>query len=57
MIVSKLRAIVRRMTTDQKGVTALEYGLLGALIIVICAGIISQMGQRVLAYFTAVGSV
>ena len=57
MVVSKLLAVVRRMTSDQKGVTALEYGLVGALIIVVCASVIGTIGQRVLAYFVAVGAV
>lgn len=57
MVVSKVLAVVRRMTSDQKGVTALEYGLVGALVVVVCAGVIGTMGQRVLAYFTAVGAV
>lgn len=57
MFVSKMLAAARRAAVDHKGVTALEYGLVGALIVVVCSSIIGTMGQRVLAYFTSVAAV
>ena len=56
MVVSKLLAVVRRMTADQNGVTAVEYGVLGALIIAVCVGIIGTVGTNLLAYFQSIAT-
>ena len=53
MVVSKLLAVLRRAAPDQKGVIALEYAVLGALIIVVCAVSISAVGSGVLTYFNS----
>ena len=39
-----IRAILRRLRTDQKGATAIEYGLIAALIVVAMMGGLRAMG-------------
>ena len=56
MVVSKLLAVLRRAAPDQKGVIALEYALLGVLIIVVCAATIGTVGEGVLAYFQRIAA-
>ena len=53
MVVSKLLAVLRRAAPDQKGVIALEYAVLGALIIVVCAATIGAVGSGVFTYFNS----
>ena len=56
MSVSKMLAATRRLVSDAKGVTAVEYGVLGALIIVACIAIITTLGTNLKATFTTIGS-
>ena len=53
MVVSNLLVILRRAAPDQKGVIALEYAVLGALIIVVCAATIGAVGSGVFTYFNS----
>lgn len=46
MIVSKLLTSARALVSDEKGVTAVEYGVIGALIIVVCIVTITALGTR-----------
>ena len=39
-----IRSILRRLFTDQKGATAIEYGLIAALIVVAMMGALSKLG-------------
>ena len=39
-----IRRILRRLLTDQKGATAIEYGLIAALIIIAMMGGLSALG-------------
>ena len=53
MVVSKLLAVLRRAAFDQKVVIALEYALLGVLIIVVCAATVGAVGSGVFTYFNS----
>ena len=44
----------RRLAIDDKGVTAVEYGVLGALIIVVCIGVITTLGTTLSGTFTTI---
>jgi pilus assembly protein Flp/PilA len=46
------------LTTDRRGVTMLEYGLIAALIAAVCVGAVTTMGTNLSAMLTAVaGSI
>jgi pilus assembly protein Flp/PilA len=42
--VNAIRSILRRLRTDQKGATAIEYGLIAALIVIAMMGGLRAMG-------------
>jgi pilus assembly protein Flp/PilA len=54
MTISSLKASIRRLTTDEDGVTAVEYGVIGALIIVACVTIIGGVGTNLGGAMTAI---
>ena len=54
MSLSNILKATRRLTTDDKGVTAVEYGVLGALIIVVCIGVITTLGTGLRGTFTTI---
>lgn len=54
MSFSNILAATRRLVTDDKGVTAVEYGVLGALIIVVCIGVITLLGTTLQGVFTTI---
>jgi len=39
-----IRSILRRLFTDKKGATAIEYGLIAALIVIAMMGALSRLG-------------
>jgi pilus assembly protein Flp/PilA len=39
-----IRSILRRLLSDQKGATAIEYGLIAALIVIAMMGALSRLG-------------
>ena len=39
-----IRRILRRLLTDRKGATAIEYGLIAALIVIAMMGALSRLG-------------
>lgn len=47
-------AYIRALIADKKGVTAIEYGVIAALIIAVCVGILGTLGGQVNAAFTTV---
>jgi pilus assembly protein Flp/PilA len=47
----------RRFIRDQAGVTAIEYGLIAALIAVVIIGAVTALGTSVQGTFNAVASV
>lgn len=46
---------VQRFMRDEEGVTAIEYGLLAALIAVVIIGAVTSVGDNLTDTFTAVG--
>jgi pilus assembly protein Flp/PilA len=44
MLISDLKAFIRRLTTDEAGVTAVEYGVIGAVIIVVALAAFQLVG-------------
>ena len=53
MVVSNLLVVLRRAPLNQKAVLALEYALLGVLIIVVCAATVGAVGSGVFTYFNS----
>ena len=56
MALAKMLCASRRLVSDDKGVTAVEYGVLGALIIVACITIIGTIGTNLSATFATISS-
>ena len=54
MALAKILRATRRLVSDEKGVTAVEYGVLGALIIVICLAAIGLVGTQLSATFQTI---
>ena len=50
----KITAIVKSFLQEEDGVTAIEYGLIAALIAVVCIAMWMSIGQKLLTKFTAV---
>ena len=46
----------RRWVKAEDGVTAIEYGLIAALVAVVIIGAVTTMGTKINAAFTAVGT-
>ena len=49
-----IQTALTRLTRDEKGVTALEYGLIAALIAVVIIGAVSTLGTNLSATFTGI---
>ena len=45
-----------RFLEDESGVTAIEYGLIAALISVVCIAAMTFAGQQLLAVYTRIGN-
>lgn len=56
MSISKIYEATRRLRTDEKGVTAVEYGVLAALIIVVCIASITLIGPKLNTAFAAIAA-
>jgi pilus assembly protein Flp/PilA len=52
-IIEGLRSIVRRLTGDEAGVTAVEYGLFAALIAAVIVGVVTTIGTDLNTMFTS----
>jgi pilus assembly protein Flp/PilA len=52
----KLRTAARKFIRDDSGATAIEYGLIAALIAVVIIGALSTIGTNLNAAFTTIGS-
>lgn len=48
--------VFARFVKDESGATAIEYGLIAALVAVVCIGAWQSIGQSLLAKFTAVNA-
>lgn len=46
--------LLRKLWRDEAGATAIEYGLIAALVAVAIIGILSTLGDNLIAVFTAV---
>lgn len=53
-MISKMSNVLNKLRTDRKGVTALEYGMIAALIAAVIAGTVQTIGTRA---NTALGTV
>jgi pilus assembly protein Flp/PilA len=51
-----LRRLFSRLIRDEAGVTAIEYGLIAALIAVVAVGAMSTIGTHLTATFTTIAS-
>lgn len=51
-----MNAIFKRFRKNESGATAIEYGLIAALIAVIIIGAVTILGTQISASFTKVGS-
>jgi len=53
---SNILARVRAFTCDKRGVTAMEYGMIAALIAVVIIGSISTLGANLKGVFSIIGA-
>jgi pilus assembly protein Flp/PilA len=51
---SPMRALYTRLIKDNAGVTAIEYGLIAALVAVVCIAVWSTLGSHLSTVFTSV---
>lgn len=51
-----MKNLVSRFAKDESGATAIEYGLIAALIAVVCITVWTQIGTRLVARFTSVST-
>ena len=51
-----MNKFVTRFLRDETGVTAIEYGLIAALISVVCIAAMTFAGQQLLAVYNAIGN-
>jgi pilus assembly protein Flp/PilA len=49
-----MKNLMNRFAKDESGATAIEYGLIAALIAVVCIGIWTQVGNQLVVKFTEV---
>jgi len=52
----KIQAVLHRLFQDEEGATAVEYGVLVALIIAICVVIIQVLGNQISDAFQSVAT-
>ncbi|HEX3666582.1 MAG TPA: Flp family type IVb pilin [Rhizomicrobium sp.] len=51
-----MKNLVSRFVADESGVTAIEYGLIAALIAVVIIGAVSTLGTKLSTTFSSVAS-
>ena len=51
-----MKNIVNRFASDESGATAIEYGLIAALISVVIIGVLSTIGTRLSAKFQQIAT-
>jgi pilus assembly protein Flp/PilA len=51
-----MRNVLNRFVQDRSGATAIEYGLIAALISVVIIGVLTTIGNNLLARFTSVAN-
>jgi pilus assembly protein Flp/PilA len=52
----RMKSVVARFFQDESGVTAIEYGLIAALISVVCIAAMTAAGQSLLAVYNSIGA-
>lgn len=50
-LINRLQALTARLRDDERGVTAIEYGLIAALIAVVIIGVVTTVGEELEATF------
>lgn len=53
---SKIINLVKQIVRDEDGVTAIEYGLIAALIAVVIMGAVSTVGTDLKSVFNSIGT-
>lgn len=53
---SRIQAALIRLKRDEEGVTALEYGLIAALVAVVIIGAVDTLGTNLSATFNGIAS-
>jgi pilus assembly protein Flp/PilA len=56
MTLVKLRTVARKFIGDESGATAIEYGLIAALIAVVIIGALSTIGKNLNTAFVNIGT-
>ncbi len=51
-----MRRLIQRLAKDERGATALEYGMICALVFLVAVGAISSFGNNATAVFNSVGT-
>ena len=51
-----MQSLISRFVRNESGVTAIEYGLIAALISVVCIVAMTAAGQSLLAVYNAIGA-
>lgn len=51
-----MKSLVSRFVKDESGATAIEYGLIAALIALVIIGAVSTIGQTLLTKFQAINT-
>lgn len=51
-----MKSIFKRFTADESGATAIEYGLIAALIAVVIIGVLGTIGTQLNSRLTQVGT-
>ena len=51
-----MKTLFTRFVTDESGVTAMEYGLIAALVAVVIIGAVTTIGQNLTTVFTTIGT-
>ncbi len=51
-----MKTLMTRFAKDESGATAIEYGLIAALVSIVCIGILTSVGSSLIAKFTAVNT-
>jgi len=51
-----MKILLTRFVRDESGVTAIEYGLIAALISVVCIAAMTFAGQQLLAVYQNIGN-
>jgi pilus assembly protein Flp/PilA len=51
-----MQALFSRFARDESGVTSIEYGLIAALISVVCIGAMTAVGTKLQAVYTSVST-